>query len=109
MARWRVAADSSGLRAAFRSSVSAADLSNKSPCWHHETKSAYEFKYSRVERPRFPPTVFVKSSDTSPPTNWNFFGELVVVLIPVLMTMPICNLQNYICQVTRKALSNRQN
>src|SRR6266480_2886233 len=79
MARPSALADSSARRAALRARAWASEMSSKPACRHQETKSVYEFKYSRGATPRFPPMVFVKSRHRSPPTNSNFFGELAVL------------------------------
>src|SRR6266480_7915980 len=87
MARPSALADSSARRAALRARAWAFEMSSKPACRHQETKSAYEFKYSRGATPRFPPTVFVKSRHRSSPTNWNFFGELTVLAATLIRSL----------------------
>src|SRR2546429_7789741 len=89
MARRSALADSSARRAARRARAWAFELSSKPACRHQETKSVYEFKYSRGATPRFPPMVLVKSRHKSPPTNWNFFGELTVLAAALIRSLSV--------------------
>src|SRR2546423_7954884 len=76
MARRNAPAESSGRRDARPTNASAAGPFSKPACLHQETKSAYEFRYSRVVAPRFPPTVLAKSRHGSPATSWNLLEAL---------------------------------
>src|SRR5436190_20246217 len=79
MARRNAPAESSGRRDPRRTNASAAGPSSTPACLHQEIKSAYEFKYSRVVAPRFPPTVLAKSRHESPATSCNFLEGLAML------------------------------